>query len=105
MFSEMSKQRGCSRVERRNSDDPTPLTPKPLTQKPILFLLASVPWAAQFRDTVRALEFRILVVIVALGIHVHKYCLHWALKSVNTTYIGLFGSLGLGLGLRVCFDP
>ena len=29
-----------------------------------------------------------------LGIHVHKYYLHWALKSVNITYIGLFGSLG-----------
>ena len=31
----------------------------------------------------------------SLGIHVQKYCLHWALKSVNTTYIGLFGSLRL----------
>ena len=29
-----------------------------------------------------------------LEIHVHKYYLHWALKSVNITYIGLFGSLG-----------
>ena len=33
-------------------------------------------------------------IYVALGIHVHKYYLHWALKSVNITYIGLFGSLG-----------
>ena len=28
-----------------------------------------------------------------LGIQVDKYYLHWALKSVNTSYIGLFGSL------------
>ena len=34
---------------------------------------------------------------ITLGIHVHKYFLHWALKSVNITYIGLFGSLGLYL--------
>ena len=32
---------------------------------------------------------------ITLGIHVHKYYLHWALGSVNITYIGLFGSLGL----------
>ena len=31
----------------------------------------------------------------SLEIHVHKYYLHWALKSVNITYIGLFGSLGV----------
>ena len=32
------------------------------------------------------------------GIHVHKYYLHWALKSANVTYIVLFGSLGLARG-------
>ena len=32
--------------------------------------------------------------MISLGIHVHKYYLHWALKSVSITYIGLFGSLG-----------
>ena len=31
---------------------------------------------------------------ISLGIHVHKSYLHWALRSVNSTYIGLFGSLG-----------
>ena len=30
-----------------------------------------------------------------LGIHVHKYYPHWALKSVNITYTGLFGPSGL----------
>ena len=29
-----------------------------------------------------------------LGIQVYKYYLHWAPKSVNITYIGLFGSVG-----------
>ena len=29
-----------------------------------------------------------------IGIQVYKLYLHWALKSVNITYIGLFGSLG-----------
>ena len=29
-----------------------------------------------------------------IGIQVYKWYLHWALKSVNVTYIGLFGLLG-----------
>ena len=34
------------------------------------------------------------VMYITLGIHVFKSYLRWALKSVNITYIGLFGSLG-----------
>ena len=32
-----------------------------------------------------------------LGIQVYKSYLHWALKSVNLTYIGLCGSQGFGM--------
>ena len=32
--------------------------------------------------------------ILALGLHVYKYYLHWAPKSINMTYIELFGALG-----------
>ena len=35
---------------------------------------------------------------VELWIQVYKEYLHWALHSVNITYIGLFGSLGQVLG-------
>ena len=28
-----------------------------------------------------------------LGLHIHKKDLHWAPKSINMTYIGLFGAL------------
>ena len=34
---------------------------------------------------------------LTLWIQVYKYYLHWAPKTVNITYIGLFGSLGIGL--------
>ena len=30
----------------------------------------------------------------SLGIQVYKQFLHWALKSVNISYSGLFGALG-----------
>ena len=36
------------------------------------------------------------VALLPLGIQVYKQYLHWALESVNITYIGLFGSLGFG---------
>ena len=32
-----------------------------------------------------------------LGPHVYKLSLHWAPKSINRTYIGLFGALGFGI--------
>ena len=33
---------------------------------------------------------------LTLGLHVYKKYLHWAPKSINMTYIGLFAALGLG---------
>ena len=32
------------------------------------------------------------------GLHVYKECLRWAPMSTNSTYIGLFGALGLLAG-------
>ena len=41
---------------------------------------------------------------LTLGIHVYKEYLHRALKSIDdVTYIGLFGSLGLGLRVQCNF--
>ena len=31
-----------------------------------------------------------------LGLQVYKHCLLWVLKSVNSTYVGLFGAPGIG---------
>ena len=36
-----------------------------------------------------------------LGIQVYKYYLHWAPESVNITYMGQFGSLGLILTIII----
>ena len=44
-----------------------------------------------------------------LGIQVYKQDLHWALKSVDIAYMGLFGSLGLNLEQKTLnpepYDP
>ena len=51
------------------------------------------------RRGLRSLELKSLprvpgIFCQSLLIHVHKYYLNWALKSVHITYIGLYGSLG-----------
>ena len=41
------------------------------------------------------LKFPMRTLISTLGLHVYKCYLHWVPKSINITYIGLFGALGV----------
>ena len=35
-----------------------------------------------------------------LRLHVYKWYLHWAPNSIDMTYIGLFGALGIGFRVK-----